>query len=282
MSVSYSIAASLSSPAVSPRLAVRLARSLHAAVGRADRSLPRGVTHLCLQLLLWIGFYFAYNITRGLADRDVSRAFENGREIASAEERLGLLFEPSLQDVLDRSALLTSLTAWTYWLSQFVIVGAALVYVYLRQHERFAFFRNWLILANTAGLVCYVLIPTAPPRMFADLGFTDTLARSSSVDHDTVGRLANEYAAMPSLHAMDAFIVAVVMFAVVRRPLARLLWLAWPAWVSFALMATANHYWLDIAAGFTIAIVVALALRPSHISLRIPSLRRTAPARQQR
>jgi membrane-associated phospholipid phosphatase len=231
-----------------------------------------------MQFLVLIAFYFAYNITRGLADRDVSRALENGREVAGAEERLGLLFEPSLQNVLDASVFLTSLTAWTYWLSQFVVVGAVLVYVYLRHHERFASLRNWLVLANTTGLVCYALIPTAPPRMFTDLGFTDTLARASSVDHDTVGRLANEYAAMPSLHAMDAFIVSVVMLAVVRRPLARLLWLAWPAWVSFALMATANHYWLDVATGIAIAIVAAFALRPSRISFRIPSLaaRRTA------
>lgn len=210
-----------------------------------------------------MAFYFAYNITRGLADRNVSAAFENGEWIARTEERFGTLFEPALQDAL-ASPLLTTLSAYTYWLSQFVVVGGALFWVYFRHHERFAFFRNWLILANMIGLVCYVLIPTAPPRMLPDWGFSDTLAESASIDHASVGRLANQYAAMPSLHAMDAVIVGAVMFTVVRWPVAKALWLAWPAWVTFAVIATGNHFWLDIAAGVVFAVLTALVLRPER------------------
>ena len=29
----------------------------------------------------------------------------------------------------------------------------------------------------------------------------------------------------------------------------------WPAWVWFSVMATGNHYWLDIAAGVGVALV---------------------------
>lgn len=240
----------------------RAALSVHRLVGAADRRLPRGTTHLCLQFLVWVAFYFAYNITRGLADRNVAAAFENGEWIARMESRLGTLFEPSLQRTFD-TPLMTSLMSSTYWLSQFVVVGVALFWVYLRRHETFAFFRNWLIVANLTGLVCYVLVPTAPPRMLPEWGFTDTLAASGSLDHGSVGRLANQYAAMPSLHVMDALIVGVTLFLVVRQPLIRLLWLAWPAWVAFAVMATANHYWLDIAAGALIAALTAVALRPA-------------------
>jgi hypothetical protein len=31
--------------------------------------------------------------------------------------------------------------------------------------------------------------------------------------------------------------------------------MAWPAWVWFAVMATANHFWLDIAAGVLVALI---------------------------
>jgi membrane-associated phospholipid phosphatase len=254
----------------------RLARRCHDAVGRLDRRLPRGIAHLCLQFLIWIAFYFAYNVTRGLADRDVAQALENGRRIAEAEAGAGTLFEPALQRATEGS-LLAEPMAWTYWLSQFVVVGVALFWVYLRHFERFAFFRNWLIAANSIGLACYALLPTAPPRLLPEWGFTDSLAHAVSVDHGEVGQLANQYAAMPSLHALDALIVGVVLFSVARRPLTRALCVAWPAWVSFTLIATGNHFWLDIAAAAIIALAVALALRPKLV--RRPLARRPAPVR---
>ena len=60
---------------------------------------------------------------------------------------------------------------------------------------------------------------------------------------------------MPSLHALDALIVSVVMATVVRRRWAKVLWLAWAPWVWFAVMATGNHFWLDIAAGILVAAI---------------------------
>ena len=105
-------------------------------------------------------------------------------------------------------------------------------------------------------------MPTAPPRMYPEWGFSDTLAEYASINHDSglVSFAANPYAAMPSLHAMDALIVGIVMACVCRSWLARILWLAWPVWVSFAVMGTGNHYWLDCVAGFALALVVALFL----------------------
>ena len=83
----------------------------------------------------------------------------------------------------------------------------------------------------------------------------DTLAGSELVNHKTglVAALANPYASMPSLHAADALIIGVTLAAVARRPVAKALFLLWPAWVCFSLIATSNHFWLDIAAGFACA-----------------------------
>ena len=163
-----------------------------------------------------------------------------------------------------------TLTSYTYWLSQFAVVGIALLWVYFKHHERFAGFRNWLIAANLLGLVGYVLMPTAPPRMFPEWGFVDYVAQYSAVSHDSgvIAWGSNPYAAMPSLHAMDAFIVGVVMFGLVRSRIAKALWLAWPAWVAFAVIATANHYWLDVVAGIVLAILAGYALRSVH-TLRV-------------
>ena len=237
-----------------------------------SRRLPRGWRHLLLQLGIWFGFYVAYEIARGAANRDLLTAYRNGEWVVGEENHFGALFEPAVQRVVDTSSLLVTLTSYTYWLSQFAVVGLALLWVYFRHRERFTRFRNWLICANLAGLVGYVLMPTAPPRMFPEWGFIDTLEQYSSLNHDSglIAWAANPYAAMPSLHAMDAFIVGVVMASVCRSRLAKAAWCAWPLWVAFVVVSTGNHYWLDVVVGMLVAAATGIALR--HV--RVLRLRR--------
>ena len=236
-----------------------------------SRRLPRGWAHFALQFGIWMGFYAAYQVVRGAADRDVIKAFTNGEWVISTERKLGALIEPSLQRAVEGSSFLIELTSYTYWLSQFAIVGIALLWTYFKHYERFAVLRNWLIVANLLGLIGYVLMPTAPPRMFPAAGFTDTLAEHAAVNHDSglIAFAANPYAAMPSLHAMDALIVTLTMVALVRSPIARVMWLAWAPWVWFSVMSTGNHYWLDVAAGVVLAgIAAAIVLVPRLLRRR--------------
>src|SRR5919106_5108838 len=229
-------------------------------VGR--RLLPRGWADLGRQLAIWFGFYVLYQLARGMADRDTALAFENGLKVIDFERRMGSLFELSLQGFLTSSEVLIELASWTYWLSQFAVLALALLWVYLRRTERFFVFRNAVLVANLIGLAGYVLLPTAPPRMFPDFGFVDTLARFASLNHGSglIELASNPYAAMPSLHSADALIVGVTMALLVRRTWSKVLWLAWPPWVWFSVMATGNHFWLDIAAGLLVAGLAAVAL----------------------
>ena len=226
------------------------------------RRLPRGWRHLATQVVFLLGFYVVYEIARGLADRDVTTALWNGLHVIRIEQWSGTLFEPTIQSFVDSSQILIQATVYTYWLSQFVVVAAALLWIYFMHHERFAGFRNWLIAANVIGLVCYVLVPTAPPRMFPAWGFVDTLGRYSGVNHASglIVQVANPYAAMPSLHSMDSFIVGCVMVGICTSLLARVLWMLWPAWVWFSVIGTGNHYWLDVVAGVAIAVATRAAL----------------------
>jgi len=243
--------------------------------GSAGRRLPRGWAHLGLQVAIWLGFYAAYQIARGAADRGIGEAFWNGTLLIEAENRVGLLVEPGIQNLVERSQFLITATSFTYWLSQFAVVGLTLLWVYFRHHDRFADFRNWLIGANVIGLIGYVLLPTAPPRMFPEWGFSDTLAEHATVNHASgpIAFASNQYAAMPSLHAMDALIVGLVMISVCRTPIARVLWALWPLWLCFAVMGTGNHFWLDCLAGFALALGtgavlfrrrLGAVLRPGH------------------
>jgi membrane-associated phospholipid phosphatase len=143
--------------------------------------------------------------------------------------------------------------------------------VYLRRHESFKRLRNSLLLANALGLVGYVLLPTAPPRMFPWLGFSDALDTMHGLNHGSglVSLAANPYAAMPSLHSADALILGLVLASVVRNRIGKTIWLLWPVWVWFCVMATANHFWLDCVAG---AVVAGIAL---VVVYRAPQIRRS-------
>jgi len=96
--------------------------------------------------------------------------------------------------------------------------------------------------------------------MFPDLGFSDTLSGFGELNHGSglVEFAANPYAAMPSLHAADALIVGVVLFTVCRSWWAKAIWLLWPAWVWFSVMATGNHFWLDVVAGVVVAVIAGI------------------------
>src|ERR671936_2526777 len=190
-----------------------------AAVAAGRRFLPRGYADFLRQLLIWFGFLFAYQIVRGVADRDPARAFANGWKVIDVEQRLAGLGELTLQGWTQSSRLLEALVSWTYWNSEFTVIGLALLWVYLRRNEAFTRFRNTILLANALGLVGYVLLPTAPPRMFPELGFVDTLAQFGGLNHGSglIELAANPYAAMPSLHAAAALIVGISMATVCRR-----------------------------------------------------------------
>ncbi len=235
-----------------------------AAIGR--RYLPRGWSDFGRQIAIWFGFLAAYQVARGIADRNPAQAFSNGLHVIHFETNAAGLYELTLQRAIGSHATIERLASWTYWLSEFAGVGLALVWVYLRRNDAFYRFRNTILLANVLGLVGYVLAPTAPPRMFPGAGFVDTLAQLGGVNHGSgvIQLAANPYAAMPSLHAADALIVGVVLVSVTRRWWAKALFALWPAWVWFSVMATGNHFWLDVVAGAALALVsMAIVYRRS-------------------
>ncbi len=217
------------------------------AAGR--RHLPRGWSDLGRQLAIWFGFAVLYQVARGFADRNASKAFSNGYEVIKLETRVtSRLYELAFQQWVDQRHLLATIVSWTYWNSEFTVVGLTVLFVYLRRHDAFIGFRNAILLANTIGLLGYVFIPTAPPRLLG-IGFVN--------EHrdGIVSLAANPYAAMPSLHAADALIVGIVLFSVCKSVWAKAFWALWPGWVWFVVMATGNHFWLDCAAGIGVALV---------------------------
>ena len=225
-------------------------------VALGQKVLPRGWRDFGIQLGIWFGFYFSYLAVRHLTDRDPGRAIVNGLRVISLEQHLTHhLYEVTLEHIVDSSSWLLTATAWTYWNSEFTVIGLSLLWVYLRRHDSFIRFRNTILLANVIGLLGFWLMPTAPPWMFPGKGFIDGVNHSSAL----LQSLGNSYAAMPSLHAADALIVGFFLVSTCRTIWAKALWAIWPLWVWFCVIATANHYLLDVLAGIGVAVVSLLA-----------------------
>ena len=89
-----------------------------AVVAIGHRYLPRGWRDFGLQLAIWFGFLLAYQVVRGIADRNPARAFENGLWVIEIEQRVTGLVELSFQKMVHSSEFLTAAVSWTYWNSR--------------------------------------------------------------------------------------------------------------------------------------------------------------------
>jgi hypothetical protein len=223
--------------------------------------LPRGWGDLLLQIGLFLGVYQGYQLVRGLADGKAALAFANGERVMDLERSLGSFFEPAFQQALLDHRWLIELSNWAYFNTHFIVTAAFLTWLYLCRNEHFYFVRNMFMVAMVLALVGYAAFPTAPPRLFPQEGFTDTIALFTGIAQDgaAADALVNPYAAVPSMHIAFSLMIAVPATALVASPFARSLWSTYPLLVFFVITVTANHYWLDAAAGAAVACAAAVA-----------------------
>jgi hypothetical protein len=232
-------------------------------LARARSLLPNGPLDLIRQIVLFCGAYWLYRIVRGLVDGRSGEAFANAREVISIERALGLFVEPGVHAWASAHAVVIDFASWMYLNSHFAVTTVTLAWLYLRRNERFYFVRNMFMVAMGIALVGYVLVPTAPPRLMPEWGFSDSVAAFTGVDHDTgsAGVLFNPFAAIPSMHVAYALMLGLTMAQVVRRPWARVLWWCSAPVVTFVVVATANHWWIDAFLG---AVVAATSAACAH------------------
>lgn len=233
----------------------------------AARFLPKGWLDLGRQLGLFAGAYWLYRLVRGLVDGRADQAFANAREIVAAERSLNLFVEPAVHAWASGTGWLIDGASWLYVNSHFAVTTVTLGFIYLWRNSAFYYVRNMFLAAMAMALVAYVVFPTAPPRFLPELGFSDSVARFTGVSSETSNVLVNPFAAVPSMHVGFALMLGGPMSRMVRHRWAALLWLAYPLLVSFVVIATANHWWIDAAAGAAAA-AVAWCLATQLVRLR--------------
>jgi membrane-associated phospholipid phosphatase len=226
----------------------------------SGRWLPNGWLDAIRQLALFAGAYYLYRLVRGFVDGQAGLAFENARTVVDVERSLGLFFEPGLQAWARGEEWLLLAANWMYVNSHFVVTTTFLIWLYIARNHAFYYVRNMFMVAMGLALALYVAFPTAPPRFMPEWGFTDTVATFVGEGaENSANALYNPYAAVPSMHVAFALMIAIPAFFLVRNRVLKALWGAYPAVVSFVVMATANHFWLDAVLGALVAAAAASA-----------------------
>ncbi|MET0467560.1 MAG: phosphatase PAP2 family protein, partial [Aeromicrobium sp.] len=122
--------------------------------------------------------------------------------------------------------------------------------------------RRALVLASLIGLVFYLLMPTAPPRLVQG-GYHDILSMHSHIGWWSqngsapkgLGNITNELAAFPSLHAGWSLWVAVVLIMAGVPKIVQGLGLAYALMMTIVIVGTGNHWLIDAIAGWAVVLV---------------------------
>ena len=222
--------------------------------------LPKGWGDLGRQIAILIGVDLIYELGRGLADGSKSVAIGHGEQVISFERSTHTLFEPALQKFFLPAHWLIEIANYLYLNAQFSVAILFLFWMYLFHNEVYYFVRNMFVVAMCLALIGYVGFPTAPPRFFPQDGFIDTITKYSSVNHDSaIAKVfINPYAAVPSMHCAFALMIGASGVAVCRHWWARAWWAFWPILIAWVVIVTGNHYWVDWALGWMVAVASAV------------------------
>ena len=182
---------------------------------------------------------------------DYDTATVHAQELFRLEQAWGLDWERAAQEAAESVPGLSTLLAHVYVWGYFPVVLAALVWTWARHRDAYARLRDALLVSGAIGLVVYATWPCAPPRLTA--GFTDTVNQRSLDGFARPAGLANEIAAVPSFHVGWLLVVAVVLIGVTRSRLLHLALLLHVALMGVAVVASGNHWVLDLPAGLAVA-----------------------------
>jgi PAP2 superfamily len=218
------------------------------------------------ELSLFLSVYLVYNLARWLFVGDIETAREHARSIVALEQSVGLAIERPVQDALAFAAA-NWLLSYTHLTAQFVVLPGALIWHYRRAPGDYRRLRATIVATWLIAIPIFALFPVAPPRL-ADMGVIDTVSQQPAVA--LTGRSTifyNPLAAVPSLHVGFAVALGVALARRLRSRWARASAVLWGPLVALAVVATGNHYVLDIGAALTATALGFMAGRlPSRVA----------------
>jgi hypothetical protein len=225
-----------------------LERTTTMTAARQERrgALARSIT---LELVLVASLFLAYRFGRLLVGHSSTEALDHASELIGWEHAVGLPSELGLQHLMLSSETVTRLANIYYASVHFPLTALFLVWLFVRSRADYRRIRTSLALLTSMALLIHAAFPLAPARMLHGLGFVDTAALYGPSVYSEAPRtdsVANQFAAMPSMHFGWAVVVAMGIIRVSRSRW-RWLWIAHPTITLLVIVATGNHYWTDAA-----------------------------------
>jgi hypothetical protein len=227
--------------------------------GTREHAKSRPRTRLWVEFVVIVWLCWIYDAITNLAPLRLHAAIAHALGVLHLEQALHLDPELALDRWLAGHHTLGLVLSDYYDNAHFVVTLGLLAFLWWRRADIYRPLRNLLVLVNVLGFIVFWRYPVAPPRMLVHQGFSDVVASTHAIGSWHTGSLAsqaNQLAAMPSLHIAWALWCTLVLWGISKRRSLRALAVLYPCLTAFAVLATGNHFVLDIVGG---VIVLALA-----------------------
>ena len=200
-----------------------------------------------------------YNTVRaGGGDDDRSIAMAHARDIVRLEGAVFDHLELALDHWIVTVPVLAVAACYFYALMHYVMTPTILVLS--RRRGGWKYWRGYwaLVVGSAIALVIYANWPLAPPRLMPELGTIDVMQHFAAAGWwgdaasapRGLGDATNQFAAMPSLHFGWSLWCAIQMWGFGGRRW-RVAAVAYPTLQALVVLATANHFALDVLGGAT-------------------------------
>ena len=223
--------------------------------------LNRRILTLEAAILLCAVLYYELGNFSFRADKAVADA--NAIWLWNLEIDWGLFVEPHFQDFFEAHPFWMGLLVFFYVGPHFLLTLGFLAWAYWYRFQSYPEVRDSMLAFTFLSFGFQWFVPLSPPRFIPAAGLRDTLDQSLPINGNTpwIFQFTNPYAALPSVHFGWAFLVALLAIRLTSSPW-RWTWLAYPFAIALSIMATGNHWILDIvvSAAFILATETALVL----------------------
>jgi hypothetical protein len=237
---------------------------------------PRRRPRLWVELVVIAWLCWIYDAITNLAPLRLHAAIAHAQGVLNLERTLHLDPELALDRWLAGHHTLGLILADYYDNAHFVVTLGLLGLLWWRRADIYRPLRNVLVLVNVLAFVVFWRYPVAPPRMLVHQGFSDVVASTHAFGSWHTGSLAsqaNQLAAMPSLHIAWAVWCTLAVWSMSKRRSLRGLAVLYPCLTAFAVLATGNHFVLDIVGGLAVAAVATAIVWLTRSCRQLPGPR---------
>ncbi|WP_246486160.1 phosphatase PAP2 family protein [Kribbella qitaiheensis] len=233
------------------------------------------VRRIAREVLLLAVLFGAYNLGRYLSIGHAGEALAHAHTLINLQTQLGLPSEASLQHAALKLPDLAQLANRYYAYVHFPLTAIVLLWLMIRRPAQYSKARWALASLTGLALIGHLVFPLAPPRMMPGWVDTGVLLGQSVYGPNAESGIANQFAAMPSLHVGWALMVAVFMIRATRSRW-RWWWIGHPVLTFTVVVVTANHYWSDGLIAIALAVPLLIIFRSGRVRRdSAPALLRT-------